>query len=151
MICAITQYRKAIATEKNDNKYRLRMELYHNTMLRWIELIQDSKSSLAGFLKECGYNSAAVYGLNDLGILLVNNLIKEDYPIAYALDQSANNRIFRDISIPVVVPGKANDQPKVDVVIICALNSVEEIETTLLQFINTPTIPIDELIALAQR
>lgn len=103
----------------------------------WIKKKQQGKSMIA-FLEKNNYHSVAVYGLGNVGKLLVEEL-KGHVKICYGIDR-------RDLleEFPVYKP--EDKLPEADMVIVTAAYEFEEIEETLKKKLSCPIYSIEDII-----
>ena len=118
--------------EKNWNQYML--------MCRWIGLKQRNVN-IADFLIESGYKRIAVYGMNHIGTLIVEELNNSQVEVAYGIDKNAH-----DISNEIAVWKVENNLPYVDAIIVTAMSEFKEIEADLSKKIKCDIISIDKVI-----
>lgn len=107
------------------------------TLDAWIKKKQQGKN-MAGFLKNNSYHLVAVYGLGNIGELLVEEL-KDYIEIYYGIDRREISAIF-----PVYKP--EDSLPEADVVIVTAVYEFEEIEDMLKKKLNCPIYSIEDII-----
>lgn len=132
-------YRK-IKQHEEDFKVIKKNEAILKMFSQWILNKQEGRS-IAGYLKEKGYNKIAIYGMSSAGERLLDDLKQTDIEIAYGIDQNAD-RIFSEVE---VVSPDGNLEP-VDAVIVTAIYNFDEIEEKLSDLIDCPIISLEDVI-----
>lgn len=103
----------------------------------WIKKKQQGKS-MSTFLKENAYHSVAVYGLGNIGKLLVGEL-KGEIEICYGIDR-------REIPAEFPVYKPEDELPEADMVIVTAAYEFEEIEEVLKKKLSCPIYSIEDIV-----
>lgn len=110
---------------------------------RWVELYQKNKR-IAEYFYEKGIKRVAVYGMADIGVDLVNDLLQSDIEIGYTIDQKrAKSRFDIEIRDP------ENVTPDVDAIIVTPITFFSTIYDLLNKKLEGEVliIGIDEIIA----
>lgn len=110
---------------------------------RWVELYQANKR-IADYFHEMGFKRVAVYGMADIGVDLVNELLQSDIEVVYAVDQKrAKSRFDVEIRDPQRVTSD------VDVIVVTPITYFSSIYDMLNKKLNgqVAIIGIDEVIA----
>lgn len=128
---------KRFQAEKALSQKHLKMFLLMN---QWVKLKQEEKK-LSRYLAEEGYMSIAVYGMSYVGQTLLNELKESEVNVVYGIDKSAD-RIYADIRI--YTPDE--ELPKVDAVIVTAINFFDEIEAHLVKKLDCPIISLEDIV-----
>lgn len=119
-----------------NNKNDAILKLYNY----WMNLSIKGKT-IAGYLNEHGYHSAAIYGMHYLGDNLLHELMDNGVEVKYAVDRYAD-QIYADVE--VLKP--ESELPKVDVIIVTAFSFYDEIEETLSKRIDCPILSIEDIL-----
>lgn len=129
--------RKIKQLEKSEQKF---FNMY-KTVYQWINVKQDEES-FENFFKEHGYYKVAIYGMSDLGNLLLREFQKaEGVKIIYGIDKNAEAIISE---IPVIKPENVGNEP--DVIVVTVLQAFESIKRELTKYTNTKIISIEEVV-----
>lgn len=126
-------------TEKEIDKVQKGLEFY-DILVRWLELRQEHRA-LAEYFSENGYRTAAIYGMREIGILLLNELKQEGVEVQYAIDRNAGE-ISADI--PVIEPSA--DMPEVDVIVVTAPHYFDSIYLTLKEMTKAEIVPVEDIL-----
>lgn len=121
--------------EKNN-----KMSSFYEALVAWVSLKQQGKT-LIDYFVERGMSNIAVYGMKELGELLVQELKDSSVKVGYLID-SKPETVYS--SIKVVTP--ESDLDSVDAIVVTAIASFEEIEKNLLNKVSCPVISLSELI-----
>lgn len=103
----------------------------------WIKKKQQGKSMIP-FLEKNNYHSVAIYGLGNIGKLLIGEL-KGHIKICYGIDK-------RDLSEEFPVYKPEDKLPEADMVIVTAAYEFEEIEEALKKKLSCPVYSIEDII-----
>lgn len=119
---------------------------YYSVLLRWKDNEQKGKK-ITELLMEKGYSKIAVYGMGKIGWILCEQLMKEGIEVAYAIDKEADKLSYNAFSnIPDVrLKLPEEDLEPVDVIIVTALVSFQEIKTYLQRKYPYTVISLEEL------
>ena len=114
-------------------------EFYH-ILIRWLQLAQEKKS-LAEYFEQNEYQTVAVYGMKEIGVLLCNQLRQEGIDVQYAIDKNAD-KINADIEI--VKP--TSKMPEVDVIIVTATHYFDSIYIELQELTEAEIVSITDVL-----
>lgn len=98
---------------------------FYNCLVQWISL-KEKGITAGNFMRKKGYQTAAIYGMKELGELLYQEMKNSGVCVAYIIDQFPES-IF--IDVPVLKPEKP--LLPVDVIIVTAIHYFEEIKEEL--------------------
>jgi len=126
-----------IACEKNNEKEKFRI-MYH-AVEKWMRIKQRNKN-LSSYFEAYGYRKIAVYGVGDLGKLLINEL--EDTPII--VDYAIDKNITSNEKINVVTPD--DDLSDVDAIVVTAIAYFDDINENLSNKVSCPIISLEDII-----
>lgn len=114
-----------------------------------MEKMEQSGTKLAERLCDEGYSRIAVYGMKDLGWMVCDELLQSGVEVAYAIDREADSLSYNSFTnIPdVYLKLPEEDLEPVDLVIVTALNSYQEIKAMLRERYPYMIMSIEELIS----
>lgn len=136
-ITAINCLKKKIV---NSEKEIYRFKAYYDMLRKWIEAKQEGKS-LEDLLLKKGYKNIAIYGMGDVGNLLLDDLKDTDINVVYGIDKNA---VADSCKLEIVKPqGKLKN---VDAIIVSAIFAYDEIAGMLEPLVDCPIVAMDDLI-----
>lgn len=112
---------------------------YYSVLIRWIRLLQNG-GKLCDYFKLNKYNTIAIYGMSELGELLLDQLEAEGIQVEYVLDINKDK-----IYAPSVLSPRDN-LPNVDVIIVCTIYCHSEIEQLLSAKVECPIVSFDRVL-----
>ena len=118
----------------------LKQQEFYQTLCQWVMLHQQKKS-IAEFLLKQNYRSVAIYGMKELGMLLVDELKDSDIEVYYAIDRNADK-----IRVDIPVVGLDEEFEPVDVIVVTAIHQYEEIEVEIRDRINCPILSLEDIL-----
>lgn len=123
-------------TEKLSNKHRSMFI----TMKRWMLLKLHGKQ-IADFFVQRGFKKIAIYGMGNIGEVLVEELKGENVTIEYAIDRAEN---IKNNGIKIF----AIEEPlkEVDLIVVTVIGDIEEIFEMLAEKVICPIISIEDII-----
>ena len=117
-----------------------KFSVYYTSTLQWVKLYQSGKTSV-NYFKNKGYKTIAVYGINDLAKLLMNDIKESDVEILYGIDRNADN-LF--LEMKCYRPDEK--LPQVDVCIVALPDLYKDISVTLSQGLSCPIVSIEDVV-----
>ena len=131
----------------NEKKYRKKCDEIDKiwqmflTLKKWICIKQDDKS-IKHYFSRRKYERIAIYGMNHLGVLLMNELKKTDITVAFGVDRNPVRKLH---SIRVFKP---NDTPsdRIDAIVVTALYDYDKIEEALSKRFDCPIVSLEDVI-----
>ena len=115
----------------------------YNAALQFLVAKQNGRK-MEDYLKALGYNSVAVYGMNDLGNCVVRELKdSKTVRLLYALDQGSP-KLYFDIDCYKLDEVPPNKKP--DIVIVTLPYLYDEIHKDIERTLDRPTISITQLV-----
>lgn len=126
-----------IICEKNTEKEKFRI-MYH-ALEKWMRIKQSNKN-LSTYFEVYGYNKIAIYGMGDLGKLLINELEDTSITVEYAIDKN----ITSNEKINVVKPD--SDLQDVDAIVVTAIAYFDDINENLSNKVNCPIVSLEDII-----
>ena len=109
-------------------------------LIQWLRVNQ-AGGSAATYLKKKGYETVAIYGMKELGELLLGELKKTDIFVPYAIDRDADS-----IFVPIDIYKPTDELKKVDAVIVTAIHYYEDIQKAIRDKVNCPIISLEEIL-----
>lgn len=112
----------------------------YNTVRDWMAVVQ-SGCTLEPFFVEKGYREIAVYGVGEIGSLLLKEMVQyEKVSVKYGIDR---NTADRNINISIVNP-QAEFEP-VDAIVVTPTFDFVNIKCKLAQKVECPIVSLDEV------
>ena len=108
---------------------------------KWMKLKQNGKS-IAGYLKDNGYKTVAIYGMHYLGECLLNELKDSEIEVKYAIDRNAW-QITADVDVITL----DDNLLEVDAIIVTAFWFFDTIEDELFKIADYPVLSLEEIIS----
>lgn len=130
--------KKYVAKEK---KRADRNDVNFQVLNVWMQA-QLAGKSIESYLFDHGYQKIAIYGMSDIGRLLVQELEHSKIQIAYAIDKYKNVEVINNIS----VVGLEDKLEQVDAVIVTPVYFFQEIKQDLKQKIDLPIISLEDML-----
>ncbi len=121
--------------EMNSEKFRIMYRL----MEHWMRIKQRGES-LEKYFNAYGYKRIAIYGMAEIGRLLLDELKNTDIEIVYGIDKNPNATDRIDIIAP------EDDLPEVDVIVVTAIAYFDEIEELLSKNSDIPVISMESVV-----
>lgn len=112
----------------------------YNTVRDWMAVVQSGRT-LEEYFVENGYQKIAVYGIGEIGTLLLKEMMRyEKIAVKYGIDRNTANR---NINISIVSPQA--DFEQVDVIVVTPTFDFDNIKQKLVQKVNCPIVSLDEV------
>lgn len=125
-------------TEEEIDKVQKYLEFY-DVLIRWVKLKQEQKT-LTEYFVQNEYETAAIYGMKEIGRLLLKELRQEGIKVKYAIDKNAD-----EISADVTVLRPSSNMPEVDVIIVTASHYFDKIYLEIKGFTKADIVPIEDI------
>lgn len=125
---------------KNLNSSLIKQRMFYGELVNWVKLKQ-KKHSISDYLASMGYSVVAIYGMKELGELLLDELRESNIDVLYAIDQNAEN-----VYPPIEVYTPSEELAEVDVIIVTVQSSYEIIHDALSRKVNCDIISIDDVL-----
>lgn len=109
-------------------------------MCRWMEMKQQN-ISVADILYENGYSNIAIYGMNQIGMLLEDELKNSKVNVAYGIDKNAES-----ICSAVDIFRPEDLLTDADAVLVTAISSYTQIKDDLSKKLNCKIISMEDVI-----
>lgn len=133
--------------DKKNNKEIERLKAYSNKqcalfllMSQWVKVKQSGKG-IADYLEQNNYKKIAIYGMGNVGEILINELYGSGIKIIYGIDRNADN-IYAECK--VVKPEDKLEQA--DAVIVTSITYFDEIADDLSMKLNCPILSIEKIL-----
>ena len=117
-----------------------KFRIMYQMMEKWMRLKQGGVS-LAGFFQAAGYERIAIYGMGEIGQLLLCELNGSGIQVAYGIDRNENIKA----EIPVYRPSP--ELKPVDAVVVTAIAYYDEIVPALHAFLDCPVLSMENIVA----
>ncbi len=126
-----------IVESKDNDVEKFRIMYY--LMERWMRIKQNN-GSVTDYFNIYGYKSIAIYGMAEIGQILMHELEGSNIKILYGIDK--NTKVSDKINI--ISPD--SDIPDVDVIVVTAIAYFDEIEELLSSKCNAKIISLEDII-----
>ena len=137
MILTTKKVNKALKLFRvNAKKEQLLCTMLHE----WI-LIKIKKKRISDYLKQNGYSAIAIYGMNMIGELLVDELNDSDIEIKYGIDKRAE---YIDAEIDMLKPD--SELPDIDAVVVTAAAYFDEIKLSRASKLDCPILSLETIL-----
>lgn len=133
----VKYYRKR--TEEEIDKVNKYLEFY-DILVRWLELMQEQKK-LAEYFRQNEYQTVAIYGMKEIGRLLLSELRREGIEVSYAVDRNAD-----EISADITILKPSCVMPEVDVIIVTALHYFDKIYLEIRELTNAEIVSVEDIL-----
>lgn len=117
-----------------------KMNEFYDLLIRWME-VHRKGDNLTSFFVSKGYKTIAIYGMRELGLLLLQELKNSDAEVKYCIDKDADNI---HIEIPVYKP--EDDLEDVDAIVVTAIHYYNDIEPMLRDKLESDIYSLDDVI-----
>lgn len=117
-----------------------KMHLFYDVLVSWINLLQNGEK-IEAILRKRGYHSIAIYGMAELGQLLLNELLKTNIEVKCLIDQKAD---MLEFNTKIVKPTEFDEC--VDAIIVTAVYNFSEIEKQMTSISECVCISLEELV-----
>ncbi len=125
-----------------DNSKKMENKYYTINLLfsQWI-LNQQNQKNIASYLKKNDFVNVAIYGMGDVGKVLLSELQKNEIDVSYIIDRNVGE-IF--LEIPVITPEDYLDD--VDAIIVTPFMQFLAIKEILQKKVSCPIISIADIV-----
>ncbi len=125
-----------------------KIKLKYDVLYKWMLLdLYNRRTSV--FLNEVlEAKTIAIYGASDLGVILYRKLYKSIVNVECFIESNDKRDFYDNEDIRIIRPNEINKiENKVDLIVISAINSIDEINNLLKELGCTiPTISLEEVI-----
>ena len=117
-----------------------KFEEFYWVLVRWIKG-RNKGASVAQLVKKFGEKRVAIYGMKELGALLLEEFTNEGVDVVYAIDNNADN-----IYLPIDIYKMSEDLPDADIIIVTAIHYFDEIKDSIDRKMNCQVISLNDLV-----
>lgn len=114
---------------------------WYKTLYQWL-LIRQDKVEIADYFKENGYQRVAIYGMGELGRLLLKELRDTGIEIPYVIDQNARSISVSGIKAVMLKDAKED----VDVIVVSVVDKFEVIKADIERNMSVPILSLDDVL-----
>ena len=102
--------------------------------------MQEQKK-LTEYFKRNEYRTVAIYGMKEIGMLLLSELRREGIEVSYAVDRNAD-----EISADITILKPSYAMPEVDVIIVTALHYFDKIYLEIRELRNAAIVSVEDIL-----
>ena len=113
---------------------------FYWVFVNWMSIHHKGRP-ITQYFKEKGYQTAAIYGMRELGELLYDELYDSEIKIEYVIDQKPGS-----VYAEVLVLDPDSILPEVDVVVVTAIHYYDEIQKVLSQKLKCPIVGLNTIV-----
>lgn len=132
----ITQEKRIDKVEETTDKFR---GFYH-LLVQWVALKQEGRN-LKEYFEANEYKTIAVYGMKELGELLVEELKDSGITVQYVVDKDVSNIVT---DLPKHTPDDKLEE--VDVMVVTAVYYYQDIEEKMSENVDFPIISLEDIV-----
>lgn len=137
--CILTKFlKKPKSVVSNVDKFKS----YYRATSRWI-LLKQEKVSLADYFKCNNIHTIAIYGMGEIGTLLVNELKETDIIIKYAIDRAVGNNFGE---FPIIKQENLLDSESVDCIVVTPIFDFISIKEQLSKIKKFNVLSLEDII-----
>lgn len=125
--------------ESYTRNYRKYMYLF-KIMCQWMH-IKNRKKEISDWIKTVGWKRIAIYGMGEIGKVLLEELKNSDIDVAYGIDKQGD-----DMHIDIPVCKISDNLEVVDGIIVTAVTYFDEVKKELQNHINIPVVSIKDIL-----
>lgn len=119
-----------------------KFKIYYEVLNQWLILKHEGKG-IDSYFMEIGYKNIAIYGMGEVGNLLLKDLEGSDIKVLYCLD-SEIACLDADMNVVDLEDGLEG----IDVVVVTAMFAFDEIEKDLTGKVDCPIISLEDIVFL---
>ena len=135
-------YRKYLNKVSMSNEYGNKMKRFYSLLIEWMKLKQEGRN-LAEYFYDRGYKSIAIYGMKELGKLLLEELKESNVTVRYAIDRMADSLKNEDT---IEIKGLNGRFEGIDVVVVTAIQYFNEIEQDISGMTDAEIISLEDAV-----
>ncbi len=125
--------------KKLNNRVRV-YNRYNKMMKRWLMLYQDN-ISICDYFGKYNLETISIYGMGDIGHLLLRECGKRGINVQYAIDRDAN---CKSCNVPIFYPNVS--LPKVDCIVLTTFTGTNELKECIEAQAKCKVIPFEEIL-----
>ncbi len=114
--------------------------LQFQVMCQWVKAKQE-KDNLSTYFKTRNYKRVAIYGMSEIGEMLIDELRDTDIEVVYGIDKNANNA-YSNIKVFSI----QEELPQVDVVVVIIINEFDQIYQELSRRLTCDIISLLDIV-----
>ena len=113
---------------------------FYTLMQQWVKVYQGGHTLEHYFVKN-NYKKIAVYGMSEMGYMVLKELQSTSVEVAYCIDRNADN-VFAEID----VRRQDGELPKVDAVVVAVIQFYEEVKENLEKRLSCPIVSLSDVV-----
>ena len=113
---------------------------FYAILLQWVHMRNEGKT-IGAYLKKCGYNTVAIYGMKELGEELLYELKDSEVEVKYAIDKNAD-----DLYAETDIYRPDEELEPVDAVIVTAVHWFDDIEKDMKKKLGCPVLSLEDVV-----
>ncbi|MCM1415718.1 MAG: hypothetical protein NC430_07310 [bacterium] len=113
---------------------------FYTLMQQWVKVYQ-SGHTLVHYCEKNNYKKIAVYGMSEMGYMVLREFQGTAVEVAYCIDRNADN-VFAEID----VRRPDAELPQVDAVIVAVVQFYEEVKESLEKKLSCPIISLSDVV-----
>ncbi len=113
---------------------------FYTLMQQWVKVYQ-SGHTLEHYCKKNNYKKVAVYGMSEMGYMVLKELQGTAVEVAYCIDKNADN-VFAEID----VRRPDEELPQIDAVIVAVVQFYEEVKENLEKKLSCPIVSLLDVV-----
>lgn len=113
---------------------------FYTLMQQWVKVYQ-SGHTLEYYFAKNNYNKIAVYGMSEMGYMILKELQGTSVEVAYCIDRNADN-VFAEID----VRRPDGELPQVDAVVVAVVQFYEEVKENLEKKLSCPIVSLSDVV-----
>lgn len=130
------------------NRYYRRKETKNGRYFQWYKalhqwiVIQQDRGRISDYFKNNNYKSVIIYGMGELGMLLLRELEDTDIEIPYVIDQNAGSITARGKKIVTLKEIRED----ADVVVVSVIDKFDVIKADIEKYVNVPVVSLEDVL-----
>lgn len=129
--------KRAMRKTEDDN---IKFQEYYSLLVQWVHMHNCGKK-IGTYLKKCGYDTIAIYGMKELGKELLYELKDSEVKVKYAIDKNAD-----DLYAETDIYRPDEKLESVDAVIVTATHWFDEIEKDMKKKLGCPVLSLEDVV-----
>ncbi len=126
---------------KKDTKNERYFQWY-KALYQWI-VIQQDHGRISDYFKKNNYKSIAIYGMGELGILLLKELDDTDIEIPYVIDQNAGSIAVSSNKKVIMLK---EIQENVDLIVVSVIDKFDAIKADIEKYADVPVVSFEDVL-----
>lgn len=120
---------------------RMKFHEFYSILLQWVHMHNEGKK-IGAYLKKCGYDTVAIYGMKELGEELLYELKDSEVEVKYAVDRNADELCLDACN----VYRPEEELEPVDAMIVTAVHWFDEIERDMKKKVSCPILSLEDIV-----